>query len=209
MQPDRTTVALQRCIDAIGVEPGAENSVRELLDRAVRRLHALCASLLHRSYPRLAKPPVNLRSEELLSAVVERMLRALRAVRPGNVRQFFALANQHMRWELNDLARKLDRCPQVRPMGDSSVAAPQSSGSGLTPDAFRMLQAIDALPEDERETFSLVRIQGLTHAEAAAVLEVATKTVQRRLNRSLLLLAAALQDIRPHQSPPATEAPTP
>jgi RNA polymerase sigma-70 factor (ECF subfamily) len=28
--------------------------------------------------------------------------------RPTNVRQFFALANQHLRWELNDLARRLD-----------------------------------------------------------------------------------------------------
>jgi DNA-directed RNA polymerase specialized sigma24 family protein len=37
-----------------------------------------------------------------------------------------------------------------------------------------------------------VRLQGLTHAEAAAILGVATKTVQRRLNRSLCLLADAL-----------------
>jgi RNA polymerase sigma-70 factor (ECF subfamily) len=30
-----------------------------------------------------------------------------------------------------------------------------------------MLQAIDQLPEDEREVFELVRIQGLTQVEAA------------------------------------------
>jgi hypothetical protein len=42
-----------------------------------------------------------------LSAVVERLLKALRAARPQTVREFFALANQHMRWELNDLARRL------------------------------------------------------------------------------------------------------
>ena len=40
----------------------------------------------------------------------------------------------------------------------------------LTPDARRMLEAIDGLPEDEREAFDLVRIQGLTQAEAAEVL---------------------------------------
>jgi RNA polymerase sigma-70 factor (ECF subfamily) len=33
--------------------------------------------------------------------------------------------------------------------------------------------------------FDLVRIQGLTQAEAAEVLGVSAKTVQRRLNRSL------------------------
>ena len=64
------------------------------------------------------------------------------------------------------------------------VPAPASSGSGLTPDGRRMLEAIDGLPEDEREAFGLVRIQGLTQAEAAEVLGVSAKTVQRRLNRA-------------------------
>ena len=45
----------------------------------------------------------------MLSSVVDRLLKALREVRPTTVRQFFALANQHMRWELNDLARRLDK----------------------------------------------------------------------------------------------------
>ncbi len=43
-----------------------------------------------------------------------------------------------------------------------------------------MLEAIDNLPEDEREVFGLVRLQGLTHTEAAEVLGVSAKTVQRR-----------------------------
>jgi RNA polymerase sigma factor (sigma-70 family) len=197
MAPDHTTIVVQRYLDAIAGDDDAETHIRSLLDHAVRRLHLLCASLLHRSYPRLTRPPVSLRPEELLSAVVERLLKALRAVRPGNVRQFFALANQHMRWELNDLARTFDQKPPPQPMGDAVVVAPASSSSGLTPNTLRMLQAIDELPEHEREAFSLVRIQGLSHAETAAVLGVATKTVQRRLNRSLLLLAESLRDLLP------------
>jgi hypothetical protein len=31
------------------------------------------------------------------------------SIRPQTVRQFFALVNQHLRWELNDLARRLAR----------------------------------------------------------------------------------------------------
>jgi hypothetical protein len=49
-----------------------------------------------------------LEADEVLGAVVERLLKAMREIRPGTVRQFFALANQRMRWELNDLARRLD-----------------------------------------------------------------------------------------------------
>jgi DNA-directed RNA polymerase specialized sigma24 family protein len=46
-----------------------------------------------------------------------------------------------------------------------------------------------------------VRIQGTTLAEAAQVLNVSTKTVQRRLNRGLVLLAEALADLRPGEPP--------
>jgi RNA polymerase sigma-70 factor (ECF subfamily) len=113
------------------------------------------------------------------------------------VRQFFALANQHMRWELNDLARRLDHQPVAVEASEWIVSAPPSSGSVLTPDGRSMLEAIDRLPDDEREAFELVRIQGLTYNEAAGVLGASAKTVQRRLNRSLILLRKELDHLRP------------
>jgi RNA polymerase sigma-70 factor (ECF subfamily) len=197
MAEEQTTAAVQRYLDALAGDVPAEPVIRELLDRAVRRLHQLCANLLYRSYPRLTQPPVNLQPDELLGGVVERLLKAMREVRPKTVRQFFALANQHLRWELNDLARRLDERPPAAPLDEGGVPAPPSTASGLSPEGRRMLRAIDGLPEDEREVFSLVRIQGLTYPEAADVLGVSTKTVQRRLNRSLLLLAKELDHLRP------------
>ena len=77
------------------------------------------------------------------------------------------------------------------------MPAPAGSDSVLTPDARRILEAIDGLPEDEREAFNFVRIHGLTQPEAAEVLGVSVKTVQRRLNRGLVLLAEQLDDLRP------------
>ena len=125
----------------------------------------------------------------------------MREVRPGTVREFFALANQHMRWELNDLARRLDERPCAVELNEGLVPAPASSLSVVTPDGRRMLEAIEALPADEREAFSLVRLQGLTQPEAAEVLGVSAKTVQRRLNRALLLLQELLDDLRPDRGP--------
>jgi RNA polymerase sigma factor (sigma-70 family) len=197
-----TTVAVQRYLDAMAGDTPVEPIVRALLDRAVRRLEALCASMLYRSYPRLTQPPLNLHPDEMLGAVVERLIKAMRAVHPRTVREFFALANQHIRWELTDLALRLDEQPAVVELNEGLVPAPASSVSILTSDGRRMLEAIDGLPEDEREAFSLVRIQGLTQVEAAEVMGVSPKTVQRRLNRGLLLLAERLDDLRPNQQAP-------
>ena len=113
MSDDRTTAVVERYLVALAGDAPADPVVRALLDRAVGRLRVLCASLLHRSYPRLTRPPLNLEADEMLGAVVERLLKAMREVRPRTVRQFFALANQHMRWELNDLARRLDDQPDA------------------------------------------------------------------------------------------------
>jgi RNA polymerase sigma-70 factor (ECF subfamily) len=196
---EQTTVAVQRYLMALAGDQPAEPIVRALLDRAVQRLQLLCGNLLYRDYRRLTLPPLNLQPDELLSAVVERLLKAMRAVRPETVRQFFAMVNRHIRWELNDLARRLDEQPTAIELDAGLVPAPDSSGSSLTPDGRHMLEAIDRLPEAEREVFELIRVQGLTHTETAEILGVSVKTVQRRLNHSLILLARELDHLRPEQ----------
>ena len=82
-------------------------------------------------------------------------------------------------------------CPRNLP------TTPVSSQTGLTPDARRIFEAIDQLPDDEREVFDLVRIQGMSQAEAARVLDVSPMTVMRRLNRGLQSLAVKLADLSP------------
>ena len=57
MNDEHTAALLQRYGDELAVDSPAEPIVRALLDRAVCRLHLLCATLLHRSYPRLGQPP--------------------------------------------------------------------------------------------------------------------------------------------------------
>jgi RNA polymerase sigma-70 factor (ECF subfamily) len=203
MDEERTTAVVQGYLDELAGDRPAEPVIRALLEKAVHRLHELCAALLHRSYPRLTRPPLNLQVEEMLGAVVERLLKALREIRPGTVRQFFALASQHMRWELNEMARRLDEQPTAAELREGLVPAPASSDSQLTADVRRMLEAIERLPEGEREAFELVRIQGMSQAEAARMLEVSVATVNRRLSRGLQLLAAELGDLYPDDEDPA------
>ncbi len=209
MSEGQTTAAVQRYLDDLAGLRGdspSEPVVRELMASAAQRLHVLCATLLHRSYPRLTLPPLNLRSEEMLGAVVERLLKAMRKIHPPTVRQFFALVNQHMRWELNDLARRLDEECRAVELRESAVPAQaESSGSQLGPNIRRVMASIDGLPDEEREVFNLVRIQGMSQTEAATVLDVSVKTIQRRLNRGLMLLANQLGDLQPTLPPTQQE----
>jgi RNA polymerase sigma factor (sigma-70 family) len=205
MAVENTTAIVHRYLGELNGETPTEPVIQGLLGRAVPRLQRFCATLLHHDYPRLTHPPLNLQTDELLDAVVERLIKALREARPRTVREFFALAGQHMRWELKDLARRLDKQPGIVELREGQLMAPASSGSGLSPDGRRMLEVIDSLPDDEREAFDLVRIQGLSFAEAAEVLVVTPKTVRRRLDRGLRLLTERLSDLGLGASPPVPE----
>jgi RNA polymerase sigma-70 factor (ECF subfamily) len=82
MHEEPTTVVIQRYQDALPGDTAAEPIVRELLEQAVGRLRLLCASFLHKSYPRLTRPPVNLETDELLGGVVAGLIKALQTARP-------------------------------------------------------------------------------------------------------------------------------
>jgi RNA polymerase sigma factor (sigma-70 family) len=67
-----------------------------------------------------------------------------------------------------------------------------------------MLAAIENLPDENREAFDLVRIQGMSQNEAARMLEVSVMTVNRRLSRGLQLLTTSLRDLYPGEEEPAS-----
>ncbi|MGC4033226.1 MAG: sigma-70 family RNA polymerase sigma factor [Tepidisphaeraceae bacterium] len=194
-----TTVIERHLLNLQGATRGsADPVIRELLSHALTRIRILSTTLLVRRYPRLLQPPMGVQADEVLSNVVERLMKALREVRPDTVRQFFALANQHIRWELNDLCRRLDQREPVLSLEPSVVASPPPADETLTTVGLRrILSAIEDMPADLREPFDLVRVQGLTQVEAAQVIGVSIKTLQRRLSRGVSLLAEQLADMVP------------
>ena len=201
METGRTTLSVQRYLDELSGStsgPVSEEVVRTLLTRSANRLHMLCRTVLHNKYPRLLDGPSNLRSEELLGGVTERLIKALRTIRPETTRQFFALAFTHLRWELNEVSRRLDAKIRELELGENHVAR-KSPNEDPAPSARleRILDAIDQLPEEEREAFNLIRVQGVTVAEAAEITGASVSTVKRRVNRSIASLAEMLPECIP------------
>lgn len=171
-------------------DEAVERLVRDLLAEACQRLQKQCEVGLHRDYPRLLKHPYNVNADELLSGVVERLIKSLRNARPTTARAFFKLAQMHLRWELNEIARAHDdRPPHI---AQCDVLPAHDSESCLSMRAQQILAAIEQLPVSQREVFELVRIQGLTQLEVAAILAIDERSVRRRLNQALFTLTELL-----------------
>jgi RNA polymerase sigma factor (sigma-70 family) len=132
----------------------------------------------------------------------------------GNIhaspREFFRLAALQIRRELIDLARHhfgLAGAARPRPQAAADQTPMQSPGaldpsdSTLDPRTLaewgEFHEQIGRLPEEEREVFDLLWYQGLTHAEAAELLQLSTKTIQRRWQAACLRLHEAMQGHMP------------
>jgi RNA polymerase sigma-70 factor (ECF subfamily) len=136
---------------------------------------------------------------DVLQNALLRLVSALREVKPQTSREFLALATLQIRRELLDLARKYYGPHGVGANQDSVAAASPNAPSSLEKSDLRhepcslaqwteLHQHIDALPDEEREVVGLLFYQGLSQAEAAEIMNVSVRTVQRRWHSSLCKL---------------------
>jgi RNA polymerase sigma-70 factor (ECF subfamily) len=177
-----TTRRLQGCLDRLRAgEPAARN---ELLAVAAERLRRLAGKMLKAE----GRLPRWEESGDVCQNAVLRLCRALESERPGTPREFFRLAALQVRRELIDLARR-----HYGPRGAAAhhESRPPQQGAGPDPADVRdepsavaawgeFHEKAGELPDEEREAFDLVYYQGLSHAEAAALLGLSARTVQRR-----------------------------
>jgi RNA polymerase sigma factor (sigma-70 family) len=138
-------------------------------------------------------------TDDVLQNALVRLVGALRDVKPATPRDFLALATLQIRRELIDLARRF-----YGPEGIGANHDSRASHDSKSPEAARQAdlsqepssmaqwselhQQIAALPDDEREVVGLLFYQGLSQAEAADVLKISVRTVQRRWHTALCKL---------------------
>jgi RNA polymerase sigma-70 factor (ECF subfamily) len=145
-------------------------------------------------------------TDDVLQNAAVRLYRALGQVKPASAADFFRLAALNIRRELLDLAKHYygPRGPgtkhaSVGPKSgaeDDPPAAYEAPAPGGEPDGLdawtEFHRQIDLLPDEDRETFDLLWYQGLSQAEAAALLNVSERTIKRRWQSARLKLHQAL-----------------
>jgi RNA polymerase sigma-70 factor (ECF subfamily) len=181
---------------------------QQLLSRAAAGDEAAVDALLRRSGDRLTQLTRRMLgdfrrvrrwadTDDVLQNALLRLVSALRAVKPATPRDFLALAALQIRRELLDLARHFygpegiganhesvggTACPELKDGADV-----RHEPSSLA--QWRELhQQIDALADDEREVVGLLFYQGLSQGEAAELMNVSVRTVQRRWHAALCKL---------------------
>lgn len=124
-------------------------------------------------------------SDDVLQNVLLRLQAAAEKVRPATQADLLGLAARHIRWELIDLHRTYfgpegpggKITPLSGPMLDSAFS------THTPPDphaAIALAEAVDQLPPDLRQVVDLLFYNDLTHDQAAELLNISPKTIQRR-----------------------------
>ena len=169
----------------------------DLIALAQGRFVALARAILRR-HPHVRRWE---QTDDLLQAALMRLHRSLAVVRPEGVAHFDNLAATQIRRELIDLARSyhgpegVGANHQTDGLDPGERLAQVADGGGM-PETLEgwaaFHEAVESLPEDERQVVGLLWYRGLTHAQAANSLGVATKTVQRRWASARLMIQDAL-----------------
>lgn len=198
---DTSSIDLQRCLERL--QQGDKAAGNDLINHTSERLRQL-AHLMLKGYPRLKRWE---ETGDVLQSALVRLWRAIEDVKPATLRDYYRLATLQIRRELLDLVRHhfgpqgpaahyqtnpLERLSSSRPSAPAHDGADASHDPGRLAAWSEFHRQAAALPEEEREVFDLVWYQGVSHTEAAALLDVSAKTIKRRWQAACLKLHDAL-----------------
>lgn len=192
---DESTI-LSRTHQWLGIlsKGGAEaaEAMNCLIDHCGDRLERLTRHMLQQ-FPGVKRWE---QTEDVLQSSLMRLVRALQEIQPTNAQDFFGLAALQIRRQLIDLARHY-----AGPMGNGANHATRAGVPDeildpidVSNEPMRLAQwaefhaAIDDLPIELSDVMNLIFYQGMAQAEAADVLGVSVRTVQRRWQAALLAL---------------------
>ena len=203
-----------------GAAEAGETSAYSAADRAMERYacgeDAAFSELYDLIAPRLLgylmrQTRDHARAEDLVQQTMLRIHRARGRFLPGAAVLPWAMAIAR-RLLIDELRRgKGDRVvqsadpdwqPDVPDGAPTAVELVEASQLGA-----RLRAELAKLPDNQREAFELIKEEGLSLAEAAAVLGTTVTAVKLRAHRAYLALRVALGDLAPGKPPSPQEAP--
>ena len=180
---------------------GDDTASAALIRHSSQRLESLARHML-RGYPALRRW---VETDDVLQSSLIRLIRALESVDVESPRHFMSLSALQIRRELIDLARRYFgpeglAANQESRAGDESTSRENMDVPDLSHEPATLAQwcelheQIGALPNHEREVMDLLYYDGLRQADAANMLGVSVRTVQRRWHSALQLLHEQVGD---------------
>jgi RNA polymerase sigma-70 factor (ECF subfamily) len=189
MSESDNSVQIKGLIDRL--QAGDDGSARaDLLACVYERLGRLTRKMLQ-DFPVVQRWE---ESSDIVQNAAVRLDRALKAVTPPSSKDFFRLAAALIRRELIDLSRhhkgpegldaNYESHSGVSRSQDSDVRRQDPSASTYSPQRLaswtEFRSRIESLPDEDQEMFDLLWYQGLTQAEAAEILKISERQVNRR-----------------------------
>jgi len=204
--PDSPTLWIDALLARL--RAGDVSAREELLAFVVGRLERLAHSMLRGQFGRVGRW---VDTGDVLQNASLRLWKALAEVTPDSPLHFHRLASRLVRLELIDLARHYygpqglgarHESAAPSPAGpDAATPSPTADPPAAAPppdraaEAAEVHAAVGSLPEEESVVTDLVFYQGLSQEEAATLLGVDVRTVQRRWQRARRALGAMLAPV--------------
>lgn len=164
---------------------GDEAAFAQLVDRHLARLHALAWRALGSRTD----------AEDVAQEALLRAWRQLPEWQPG--RALFSTWLQRVALNLvNDRLRARREQVPIEDAGLASEAASPDRTASQAQRAARVRQALQALPERQRDAILLCHFEGLGNIEAAAALEVSVEALESLVSRARRALRHLLSDER-------------
>jgi len=200
-QLDDRTVVLEGLVASL--RDGDETARERLIEVAQQRLRALAHDMLDGDRLRRWEE-----TDDVLQDALVTLHRHLADARPDNVREFLALAAFHIRRALINMARHYSgplgmatqHASGLRAAVSAHALPIEGTADASTPSQIvarseqwmRLQEAVDRLPDSQREVTEMLWWHGLSQMETARILGVSERTVRRRWQRARLLLHQAL-----------------
>ena len=183
---DELTIRLQSSLDRL--HAGDKSARAELIGYSSERLKSLARKMM-KPFGKLYRWE---ETDDVFQDAMLRLHRALEAVKPESVAQFFALAATQIRRTLLDMARHYygPEGPGTYQHFDVNSATDEPANPRQW---IEFYETLDTLPQEERTVVDLLWFEGLSQAEAAIALGLNERTIRRRWYSARYLLHKVLR----------------